>query len=129
MSTTLLEPGAAPAPAGPPPMTQGRQSLGVIIALWAFVVVPFVALIAAIPVAWGWGLTWLDLAMAVVLYVIGGCGARTGFSPPPAPRPLQTQRWGHYLLPLARSHAAKRSPAPGGGAHRRPHPRAARWRG
>ena len=66
--TAVLEPTPAPAEpeAGPKPLTTGKQSVGIIIALWAFVVIPFVALIAAVPVAWGWGLSWLDVAMFLV---------------------------------------------------------------
>ena len=50
MSSTLLEPPTAPAPK---PLTTGRQPIGILIALWAFVTIPFAALIAAIPVMWG----------------------------------------------------------------------------
>ncbi len=44
MSTALLDP-------GPKPLTQGAQSRGILVALWAFVVIPFAALVAAVPVA------------------------------------------------------------------------------
>src|SRR6266511_1554736 len=44
-------------PAGAKPLTEGKQSPGMLIALWAFVIIPFAAVIAAVPVAWGWGLT------------------------------------------------------------------------
>jgi len=102
-------------------MTQGRQSLGVIIALWAFVVVPFVALIAAIPVAWGWGLTWLDLAMAVVLYVIGGFGVGTGFHRHLTHGSFKAKRWLHIVLALAGSSAIEGSPTQWVADHRRHH--------
>ena len=32
------------------------------VALALFIGVPFLALVAAVPVAWGWGLGWLDVA-------------------------------------------------------------------
>jgi stearoyl-CoA desaturase (Delta-9 desaturase) len=41
--------------------------------------VPFLALVAAIPVAWGWGLGWRDLAIAAVLYAVSGHGVTVGF--------------------------------------------------
>ena len=44
-----------------------------------FIVVPFVALVAAIPVAWGWGLGWRDVAIAFVMYAISGHGVTVGF--------------------------------------------------
>ena len=42
------------------------------------VVVPFLALVAAIPVAWGWGLSWLDIASAA-FYLVSGFGVTVGF--------------------------------------------------
>jgi stearoyl-CoA desaturase (Delta-9 desaturase) len=44
-----------------------------------FVTVPMLALIAAIPFAWGWGLTGLDIALAIVFYLISGLGVTVGF--------------------------------------------------
>jgi stearoyl-CoA desaturase (Delta-9 desaturase) len=44
-----------------------------------FVVVPLLALAAAIPVAWGWGLSWHDIVIFVVFYVIAGLGISMGF--------------------------------------------------
>src|SRR6476660_3636071 len=82
--TVLLQP---PAPASAPtgvasaskPMTEGRQPTGVVIGLWAFVVIPFLALLTAVPVAWGWGLAWADVVIALVFYVISGLGITVGF--------------------------------------------------
>ncbi|HMC39153.1 MAG TPA: hypothetical protein VKI19_05785, partial [Acidimicrobiales bacterium] len=42
------------------------------ILLTVFLVVPFVAVLAAIPMTWGWGLTWRDVVIAVVLYAVSG---------------------------------------------------------
>jgi stearoyl-CoA desaturase (Delta-9 desaturase) len=39
-----------------------------------FVAVPLVALIAAVPLAWGWGLGWHDVVLAISLYYISGLG-------------------------------------------------------
>ena len=69
--TAVLQPTRASQPT-PKPLTTGKQSTGILIALWSFVIIPFVALVAAVPVAWGWGLTWLDVAMFLVFYVVGG---------------------------------------------------------
>ena len=33
----------------------------------------------AIPVAWGWGLGWIDLALATVFYLVSGFGITVGF--------------------------------------------------
>ena len=49
------------------------------IALGIFIAVPFAALVTAVPVAWGWGLGWWDVAIAVVMYMISGLGITVGF--------------------------------------------------
>ena len=46
--TTTAE--AAPT-AGPKPLTEGPQSRGILIALYGFVVIPFLAVLAAVPIA------------------------------------------------------------------------------
>jgi stearoyl-CoA desaturase (Delta-9 desaturase) len=43
------------------------------------VLVPFAALIAAVPLAWGWGLSWLDAGLAVGFYVVSMLGITVGF--------------------------------------------------
>ncbi|MFD7494676.1 acyl-CoA desaturase [Streptomyces sp. NPDC059832] len=49
------------------------------IALLLFIVVPFVALVAAVPLAWGRGVSWLDLGLLVTMYFIGCHGITIGF--------------------------------------------------
>lgn len=49
------------------------------VALALFIAVPLAALVAAVPVAWGWGLSWLDLVIAVAMYAITGHGVTVGF--------------------------------------------------
>jgi stearoyl-CoA desaturase (Delta-9 desaturase) len=56
-----------------------RQSRGEQVALALFIAVPFLALLAAIPVAWGWGLGWRDVVIAVVMYAVAGHGVTVGF--------------------------------------------------
>ncbi|NJP32808.1 acyl-CoA desaturase [Micromonospora thermarum] len=75
MSTALVEPSST----GPKPLTQGTQSRGILIALWVFVVVPFVALVAAVPVAGGGWLSWTDVAIAGFWYVVSGLGITVGY--------------------------------------------------
>lgn len=78
---TLLEQSTrtgSPRPA-PKPTIEGTKKNWEQIALYGFVVVPFLAVLAAVPVAWGWGLGWTDLALAVVFYAITGLGITVGF--------------------------------------------------
>ncbi|RCV51228.1 acyl-CoA desaturase [Marinitenerispora sediminis] len=49
------------------------------VTVFFFVLVPLLALLAAVPFAWGWGLTWTDIAIGAVFYVIGGLGITVGF--------------------------------------------------
>ncbi|WP_132427376.1 acyl-CoA desaturase [Pseudonocardia endophytica] len=47
--------------------------------VYVFATVPALALVAAVPLAWGWGLSWLDVGLAVVMYVISMLGVTVGF--------------------------------------------------
>jgi stearoyl-CoA desaturase (Delta-9 desaturase) len=49
------------------------------VALYAFVLIPFAALVAAVPVVWGWGLSWTDVALTVVFYFGTLFGVTVGF--------------------------------------------------
>jgi stearoyl-CoA desaturase (delta-9 desaturase) len=69
----------APETAGPKPVTEGRRQLAAQIAVFSFVLIPLIAVIAAVPFAWGWGLSWTDIAIAAVFYIISGMGITVGF--------------------------------------------------
>ncbi|MBA2390326.1 MAG: acyl-CoA desaturase [Geodermatophilaceae bacterium] len=72
--TTVL-----PERTGPAPMMDEAKGWGEQLVLYVFVVVPFLALIAAVPVAWGWGLGWVDVALFVVFYFVTGHGITVGY--------------------------------------------------
>jgi stearoyl-CoA desaturase (Delta-9 desaturase) len=44
-----------------------------------FVAVPFAALVAAVPLLWGWGLSWHDVVIALPFYCFTGAGITVGF--------------------------------------------------
>jgi len=87
VETEILDAGAPNAPWNQPERdddesgTLGgdRQSLTERVILGVFIAVPFVAILAAIPIAWGGWLSWTDLAIAAVMYVIAGHGITVGF--------------------------------------------------
>jgi stearoyl-CoA desaturase (delta-9 desaturase) len=58
----------------PDPSGSGER---ILVAL--FVGVPMLALLAAVPLAWGWGLNWRAVVIAVVFYAISGLGISMGF--------------------------------------------------
>ncbi|WBB65091.1 acyl-CoA desaturase [Micromonospora sp. WMMD812] len=103
MSTTLLEPKAP----GPKPLTQGSQSPGILAALWAFVVIPFVALIAAIPVAWGGWLSWTDVGIAGLWYVVSGLGITVGYHRYFTHGSFKARRWLRATLAVSGSLAVQ----------------------
>ncbi len=56
--------------------TQSRKEQ---VLLGIFILVPFLAVLAAIPLAWGGWLGWSDVVIAVVMYAISGHGITIGF--------------------------------------------------
>jgi stearoyl-CoA desaturase (delta-9 desaturase) len=49
------------------------------VVLFLFIALPLLAVVAAIPIAWGWGVGWLDLALLAITYVIAAGGITVGF--------------------------------------------------
>jgi stearoyl-CoA desaturase (delta-9 desaturase) len=47
--------------------------------VFAFVFIPLIALLAAVPFFWGWGLSMTDIAIGTVFYLISGLGITVGF--------------------------------------------------
>jgi stearoyl-CoA desaturase (delta-9 desaturase) len=64
---------------GPKPVLDGERSLAELVTIRAFLLVPFVALIAAVPLFWGWGLTWLDVAIGGAFFVVSTLGVTIGY--------------------------------------------------
>ncbi|TCO59738.1 stearoyl-CoA desaturase (delta-9 desaturase) [Actinocrispum wychmicini] len=71
----------SPSPVRPPgkPMFAGRSTLAETLTIRTFLVVPFLVLLAAVPLMWGWGVSWLDLTMAATLYVVSCLGITVGY--------------------------------------------------
>ena len=61
------------------PVFEGTKKRGEQIALYTFVIVPFLAFAAAVPVAWGWGLGWTDLVLFLAFYIPSGLGITVGY--------------------------------------------------
>jgi stearoyl-CoA desaturase (delta-9 desaturase) len=78
-SSTTLAPAPAQ-PAGPrPDLDPARAGAGGRVLVAAFVGVPMLALIAAVPLAWHWGLiNWPDILLAVIFYEVSGLGIAMG---------------------------------------------------
>jgi len=74
----VIEVAAAPVHSSQP-LLGGERRLAAHIMVYLFVVVPPLALLAAIPFAWGWGLSWHDIVLSVVFYVLTCLGVTVGF--------------------------------------------------
>ncbi|GII41269.1 acyl-CoA desaturase [Planotetraspora phitsanulokensis] len=64
---------------GPKPILDGRRPLPAHVAVYLFVAVPLLAVLVAVPVAWGWGLGWVDVILAAFFYTVTCLGVTVGF--------------------------------------------------
>ncbi|HET8561691.1 MAG TPA: acyl-CoA desaturase [Marmoricola sp.] len=74
-------------------------------ALAIFILVPFLAVLAAIPVAWGGWLSWTDVAITVVMYAITGHGVTVGYHRLFTHKSFKPNRWLKNALAVAGSMA------------------------
>ena len=67
--------------AGAPPMFNGedRQTLGERLTVGIFVAVPLLAVLLAVPFAWGWGIGPVDVLLSVVFFGIAAHGITIGY--------------------------------------------------
>src|SRR3978361_2088513 len=76
-------PGTVRSGAGARALTQEPKSRlkahGEQLALGTFIVVPLVAVVAAIPLLWGRWISWRDVVLSAVMYAITGHGITVGF--------------------------------------------------
>jgi stearoyl-CoA desaturase (delta-9 desaturase) len=80
--TTLTAPGGTTATeqrGRAKPMLDGRRPPAESALVYFFTVIPMLALVAAVPLTWGWGLSWLDIGLAVGFYFLSGFGVTVGF--------------------------------------------------
>lgn len=98
--SSLVDPPPADAPDAPE-----RKSVVEQVALALFIVVPFLALLAAVPVAWGWGLGWHDIVIALVIYGFASHGITVGFHRYFTHGSFKAKRWLRITLAVAGSMA------------------------
>jgi fatty-acid desaturase len=83
VTTTNTAPASTPSTegkvSGAKPVIADKRPSSEAALVYAFVLVPTLALIAAVPLAWGWGLSWLDVGLAVAFYLASGFGVTVGF--------------------------------------------------
>ena len=69
----------APDPPTTAPMFEGRKSVLEQSLVIAFMIIPVVALVVAVALTWGWGLSLLDVVIATIAYFGTGLGVTVGF--------------------------------------------------
>ncbi|WP_344968175.1 acyl-CoA desaturase [Streptosporangium fragile] len=92
----MASPSAAPRDLAAQPVPWFERLLVVL-----FVVVPFLAVLAAVPFAWGWGLGWRDVAVAAAMYLITGFGVTVGYHRHFTHRSFQADTWLRVVLAIA----------------------------
>lgn len=85
------------------------------------VIIPIAALLAAVPAAWGWGLTFRDVILAAFMYAIGICGITLGYHRLFTHRAFKTGRTVRIMLAVAGGLALEGSVAHWVAEHRRHH--------
>ncbi len=78
-STALADRRTIDAPTASGTLGDDQQSRTEKIILAAFIAVPFLAVLAAVPIAWGGWLGWHDIALAAVMYFVTGHGITVGY--------------------------------------------------
>ncbi len=75
-----LDPSAAPLlRKALPDMNETPMSRAQRVTVGIFVFLPMLALVAAVPFFWGWGLGWHDIVIAAVFYWVSGLGVTVGY--------------------------------------------------
>jgi stearoyl-CoA desaturase (delta-9 desaturase) len=120
MTSVLVEP-TTDTPKAPKPLTVGPQPAAVIAALYAFVVIPFLAVLVAVPVAWGGWLSWTDVAIGTVFYLVSGLGITVGFHRYFTHGSFKAKRWLRVTLAVAGSLAVEGEVIQWVADHRRHH--------
>jgi stearoyl-CoA desaturase (Delta-9 desaturase) len=92
-----------------------------VVVLGLVVAVPFLALSAAAPVAWGWGLSWRDVAIGSVAYLLAGVGVTVGFHRYLTHGSFKAVRWLRIALAVAGSLAVEGGVIQWVADHRRHH--------
>ncbi|MFF3511479.1 acyl-CoA desaturase [Streptomyces sp. NPDC002573] len=106
---------------GVKPLLDAPQTAAAAAAMWTFVVGPMICLIIAVPLAWGWGLSALDIGMAVVAYLVSGFGLTVGYHRLFTHRSFKARRGLRIALAVAGSLGVEGSPVQWVANHRRHH--------
>ncbi|MEV5431737.1 acyl-CoA desaturase [Streptomyces sp. NPDC052701] len=91
------------------------------VVLYAMIGLPFLALVVAVPVAWGWGVGPVDITLAVVMYCLTTLGVSMGFHRYLTHGAFKANRPLHIALAIAGSLALQGPPVTWVADHRKHH--------
>jgi stearoyl-CoA desaturase (delta-9 desaturase) len=103
------------------PLTYGRKPQIEIVFLWIFVTAPLLAVAAAVPVFWGWGMSWVDVGLFAAFYLFTGLGVTVGFHRYLTHGSFKAKRWLRIVLTLAGTMSIEGAPIRWVADHRRHH--------
>lgn len=95
------------ATATPKPMLGESKKTWEQVALYMAVIIPFAALIAAVPLMWGWGVSWLDLGLMTGFYFFALLGVTIGLHRHFTHSSFKAHRWLRIVLAIAGSFAVE----------------------
>jgi stearoyl-CoA desaturase (Delta-9 desaturase) len=78
-SQASSEPTTVTKPTAAKPMLDGERPRFERLLVGGFTMIPMAALVAAVPLAWGWGLGWTDIGLAIGFYYLSGFGVTVGY--------------------------------------------------
>lgn len=87
----------------------------------AIIVVPFLGLIAAVILTWGWGIGWLELTLLLSMYTVTSLGLTAGFHRLFTHRSFETPRFLQFIIAALGSMTAQGALFDWVGMHRRHH--------
>jgi stearoyl-CoA desaturase (delta-9 desaturase) len=102
--TATLEPTPTKSPK---PVISGQRPFGVQFSVYLGVILPLLALVVAVPFAWGWGLSWVDVALFAVFYCISGLGITVSYHRYFTHGSFKAKRWLRVALAIAGSFAVQ----------------------
>ncbi|WP_018683715.1 acyl-CoA desaturase [Actinokineospora enzanensis] len=117
-SATLLPPDDRPRPK---PLLAARAGRLEMVTIRAFLLIPFLALVSAVPLTWGWGVSWVDLAIAAVFYTVSTLGITVGYHRYFTHGAFKANRAVHIALAIMGAMAAQGSVIGWVADHRRHH--------
>ncbi|EWC61724.1 Fatty acid desaturase [Actinokineospora spheciospongiae] len=95
----------------------GAEQVGVVL----FVTTPLLAVAAAVPFAWGWGLGWSDVVIGAVFFVFTGLGVTVGYHRFFTHGAFKATRWLKVVLAVAGGMSLQGSVTEWVADHRRHH--------